>query len=492
MSTARSPWLVLVALVLGQVLTLLDTTVVNVAIPTLTRDLDASLDSVLWVINSYVLAYAVLLISGGRLGDLVGQRRMFVIGVSLFTLASAVCGASQTPGQLIAARVVQGIGAALLTPQTLSLLMIVFPPDKRGAAFGVWGAVGGLGAALGPTVGGVLVDSLGWRWIFFVNVPLGATAAILGLAWLPKDSGPRGRRLDVLGTVLVATGLFMITYGLIEGERHAWGAVWGPVTIPVLMAAGVTVLALFVLVERGRQDREPLLPFAIVRDRNFSLMAVVVAALPLGLGAMLFLTLLHLQAVVGMSARDAGLTIAVAPLISAVVAPRSGRMIDRHGGKPVLIVGFALFAAGIAGIAFAVQADSAWWELLPGLVVLGFGMGVAGSPAAIIAMRDIDQLMSGAASGVFNTTRLCGSLLGIAAVGALLQMRLTAESVDPTLLQVDVVPQMFRDGFADALRFAYLLPVAALVIGALLTFAVRRPADLEPMAETSIATSGDK
>ncbi|MDQ4039991.1 MAG: MFS transporter, partial [Actinomycetota bacterium] len=165
---------------------------------------------------------------------------------------------------------------------------------------------------------------------------------------------------------------------------------------------------------------------------------------------------------------------------------------DRHGGKPVLIVGFALFAAGIAGIALAVQADSVWWHLLPGLVVLGFGMGVAGSPAAIIAMRDIDQSVSGAASGVFNTTRLCGSLLGIAAVGALLQMRLTAESVDPAFLQVDVVPGVLRDGFADALRFAYLLPVAALVIGVLLTLAVRRSADLEPMTEEPTAASGGK
>lgn len=490
MNRPRSPWLVLIALVLGQVATLLDTTVVNVAVPALIRDLDASLDSVLWVINAYVLAFAVLLVTGGRLGDLFGQRRMYVLGVTLFTLASVVCGLAQTPGQLIAARVVQGIGAALLIPQTLALLTTVFPPDRRGAAFGVWGAVGGLGAAVGPTVGGLLVDSLGWRWIFFFNVPLGLTAAVLGLAWLPAQTGGGRRRLDVLGTVLITTGLFLLTYALIEGERHAWGVMWGPVTIPMVLAAGVLVLMLFVLAERGRQDREPLLPFAVVRDRNFSLMAVVVAALPLGLGAMLFLTLLHLQSVVGMSARDAGLTLAVAPLISAFVAPRSGRMIDRYGGKPVLMVGFGLFAAGIAAIALAVRADSVWWHLLPGLVVLGFGMGVAGSPAAIIAMRDIEPSMSGAASGVFNSTRLCGSLLGSAAVGALLQARLGAEGVNPDLLKIGAVPPELREGFADALRFAYLLPVAALVLGVLLTFGVRRSHDPEPAAELSTAVSG--
>ncbi|MGH3907463.1 MAG: MFS transporter [Pseudonocardiaceae bacterium] len=475
MSRVRNPWLVLVALVLGQVATLLDTTVVNVAIPALTRDLDASLDAILWVINAYVLVYAVLLISGGRLGDLLGQRRMFVAGVTLFTLASVMCGIAQSPGQLIAARVAQGVGAAMLTPQTLSLLTICFPPDRRGAAFGVWGAVGGLGAAAGPTVGGLLVDSLGWRWIFFINVPLGITAAVLGLAWLPRDSAGRARQLDVLGTALVTAGLFLITYGLIEGERHDWGRVWGPVTIPLLMAAGVGVLVLFLFVERGKQNREPLLPFAVLRDRNFSLMALVVAALPLGLGAMLFLTLLHLQSVVGMSAWDAGLTIAVAPLLSAVVAPRSGRLIDRYGGKPVLMVGFALFAGGIAGIALAVRADAVWWHLLPGLIVLGLGMGVGGSPAAIIAMRDIHPSITGAASGVFNTTRLCGSLLGTAAVGALLQSRLAQEGVNPGLLNVGLVPPELREGFADALRFTYLLPVFALVAGVLLTVAVRQP-----------------
>jgi EmrB/QacA subfamily drug resistance transporter len=467
---SRNPWLVLVALVLGQVATLLDTTVVNVAIPTLARDLDASLDAVLWVINAYVLVFAVLLVTGGRLGDLFGQRRMFVVGVSLFTAASVACGLAQTPGQLIWARVVQGVGAALLVPQTLSLLTRVFPEEKRGAAFGVWGAVGGLGAAVGPTVGGLLVDSLGWRWIFFLNIPLGIAAAVLGAAWLPGHTGGGRRRLDLAGTALVTTGLFLLTYGLIEGERHAWGGL-----IPAALVSGVLVLGLFVLVERGRQDREPLLPFGIVRDRNFSLMAVVVAALPLGLGAMLFLTLLHLQSVAGMSARDAGLTVALAPLISAVVAPKSGRMIDRYGGKPVLMVGFGLFAAGVAGIALAVRADGVWWHLLPGLVVLGFGMGVGGSPAAIIAMRDIDPAVSGVASGLFNTTRLCGSLLGSAAVGALLQARLAAEGIDAGLLK-DVVPQEFREGFADALRFSYLLPVAALVAGVLLTLGVRRVA----------------
>lgn len=467
---SRNPWLVLVALVLGQVMTLLDTTVVNVAIPTLARDLDASLDSVLWVINSYVLAFAVLLVTGGRLGDLFGQRRMFVSGVSLFTAASVVCGLAQTADQLIWARVVQGVGAALLVPQTLSLLTRVFPEDKRGAAFGVWGAVGGFGAAIGPTVGGLLVDSLGWRWIFFLNIPLGVAAAVLGAAWLPGHDGGRRRRLDLLGTVLVTTGLFLLTYGLIEGERHAWGGL-----IPVALLGGVLVLGLFVLVERGRQDREPLLPFVILRDRNFTLMAVVVAALPLGLGAMLFLTLLHLQSVAGMSARDAGLTVALAPLISAVVAPKSGSAIDRYGGKPVLLAGLALFAAGIAGIALAVRADGVWWHLVPGLVLLGFGMGVGGSPAAIIAMRDIAQEVSGAASGLFNTTRLCGSLLGSAAVGAVLQARLSVEGLDAGLLQ-NVVPHEFREGFADALRFSYLLPVAALAAGVLLTLGVRRVA----------------
>lgn len=493
MSRARNPWLVLTALVIGQVSTLMDTTVVNVAIPTLTRELSASIDAVLWVVNGYVLSYAVLLVIGGRLGDLYGQRRVFVIGVVSFTIASVLCGLAQNVEQLIVFRVLQGVGAALLTPQVLSMLVAAFPEERRGSAFGVFTAVGGLAGAIGPTVGGLLIDSVGWRWIFYVNIPLGIAAGVFGLLWLPKDGVRVERRLDVLGTVLVTLGLFLITFALIEGQRHDWDRVWGPVTITHLIVGGIGVLGLFVLVERGRQDREPLLPFAVVRNRNFTLMALVVTALPLALGAMLLLTLLHLQAVVGMSARGAGLAIALSPVVLAVVAPASGRLIEWIGAKALLVSGFVLYALGILAIAMVIGTATTGWELVPGLVLVGIGGAVTGTPLAMIAMRDIGPEVVGAASGLFSTTRLAGSLIGSAAVGAMLQARLSEVRIDPDLVTAGQIPSGSREGFAEAIQATYLLPAIALVAGALLALAAKNTgavqAPPEPAAELSAAES---
>jgi EmrB/QacA subfamily drug resistance transporter len=469
---------VLAVLCLGQSVVLLDTTVVNVAIPAIINGLPASLDQILWVINGYILTYAALLITAGRLGDLYGPKRLFLVGLALFAAASVGCGLAQDPGQLIAARVAQGIGGALLTPQSLSMITQVFPAGRRGAAFGVWGSVAGIAAAAGPTVGGLLVATLGWRWVFYVNLPIGLAGIALGAAVLPELGSGRRHRLDLVGTALVSVALFLLAYGLIEGEPRHWGQVWGPVTVPMLMVGGLLVLCAFWLVERQRQGREPLLPFAVLRDRNFALMAFVVAALPCGLGAMLFLTLIYLQSALGMGAFAAGATVAAAPLVSVFVAPTAGRLIDRFGGKYVLVAGFGLFAAGIGYIGAVAAVDSTWLDLLPGLLVFGVGMGVAASPAAVVAMRDIEPSMSGAASGVFNTTRLCGSLLGSAAVGALLQARLAVSLP---------AASSYAAGLTAAVRVSYLLPVAVLLLAALVTLGVRerRPAAQLPPPEPS-------
>jgi len=479
----RHPWRALVVLLVGQSVVLLDTTVVNVAIPNMIASLHASIDAILWVTNGYVLVYAALIITGGRLGDIYGQRRLYLTGLAVFVVASAFCGAAQNPGQLIAARVMQGIGAALLTPQSLAIIVHIFPVDRRPAALSVWGAVAGMAGAVGPTVGGLLVAALDWRWIFYVNLPIGIGAFCLSLAWLPtaKSSG-KTQPLDLVGTALVTSGLLLISYGLIEGEPHHWGRVWGPITIPMMFVAGAIVLGLFVLYERGRQERGPLLPFEILQDRNFRLMSVAVAALPWAFGALLFLTLFHLQLGLGMSARDAGLTMAVAPLVSGLVAMRSGRLIDRYGGKRMLLVGFGLLALGIAAVAVAVRPGGGWWHLLPGLVIVGFGMGVGGSPAAIIAMHNIAATVRGAASGVFNMTRLSGTLLGGAAVGALLQVRLDAAGIHPDVLQAGIVQAELRQGFTESLQLTYLMPIAALVAGILLTLGVR------PYEQVEVAT----
>jgi EmrB/QacA subfamily drug resistance transporter len=486
----RNPWLVFTALVTGQVATLLDTTVVNVAVPTLSRDLGAPLDSLLWVINGYLLAYAVLLVIGGRLGDLYGYRQVFIAGVAMFTTASALCGLAQNGDQLIAMRVLQGAGAAMLTPQVLSLLVLVFPegkgPRTRAAAFAMYMTVGGVGGALGPTVGGLLVDSFGWRWIFFLNVPIGIATLLFAIAWLPREANGTKRRLDVLGTVVVTAGLVLITYSLIEGERYDWGRVGGPVTIPMLIAGGIALIAVFVLIERARQQRDPVLPFAVVKNRNFSIMALVVTSLPLAFGALLFLTLVQLQSVMGINARNAGLVLAINAVVMAFVSPFSRRLVDRYGPKLVLVSAFGIYAVGLLALAASVSADANWWDLLPGIMITGAAAGLTGAPLGLLAMRDINPEITGAASGVYNTTRLCGSLVGTAAFGALLQARLVAHHIDPGLLQHGAVPASLRAGFADAIQVTFLLPAAALIAGGLLTLAARSTSaeDHEPVVET--------
>ncbi|MEU6236008.1 MFS transporter [Kitasatospora sp. NPDC047058] len=457
----RNPWLAMFAICFTQAVVLLDTTAVNVAVPALGEGLGAGVDQVLWIINAYLLSYAVLLVTGGRLGDLYGMRKMFLIGLAVFVVASAACGFAQTPGQVIAARVLQGVGAALQTPQAMAIITKIFPAERRGTAMGVWGSFAGIIAAAGPTLGGFLVSWLGWRGIFYINIPVGVIGAVLVLAFIPALEPTSKPRIDVLGSVLLTVAMFCVVYGLMEGESHNWGTLWGPLNVPLLMLIGVAVIGLFLWVERGRQDRDPLVPFAILRDRNFTVMSVVVGALPCGLGGMLLLAPMYLQEVQHFSAFQAGLLIAAAPLVSVFVAPYSGRLCDRFGGKYVMIAGLSLFAAGIGLLAVLINADSSWTVLLPGLVFVGLGMGVAFAPAGVVAFEKIEPAMSGAASGLFNTTRLCGSLLGSAMVGALLQARLV------------------HDDTTGAIRATFLLPVAVLVAGALATLLVRssrRPA----------------
>src|SRR5207253_2689057 len=245
--TRRSPWIILLVLCLGFFMILLDLTIVNVAIPSIIDGLHAGLDEILWVLNAYILVYAVLLITAGRLGDLFGQRNLFAIGLAVFTLASALCGLAQNSWELVAARIVQGVGGALLTPQTLAILTSIFPPERRGAAFGIWGGVAGLATIAGPTLGGAIITYIDWRWIFFINVPVGIGALIATFAIVPDLRPGRRQGWDLVGVALATGGLFGIVFGLIEGQRYNWGQVgsyW--VTIPEVIGAGVVLLVIFI------------------------------------------------------------------------------------------------------------------------------------------------------------------------------------------------------------------------------------------------------
>src|SRR5579859_3429322 len=252
MAQARTnPWLVLLVLTTGFFMILLDTTIVNVAIPAMSTGLNTTLDQILWVLNAYILVYAVLLITAGRLGDLFGQRTLFAIGLFVFTLASALCGISQSVNELILARILQGIGGALLTPQTLAILTSIFPPERRGAAFGIWGGVAGLATVAGPTVGGAIITYISWRWIFFINVPIGIAALVATFAIIPDLRPGRHHGWDIVGIIVASAGLFGIVFGLIEGQRYSWGPITSTIiTIPEVLGAGAFLIVLFIAWER--------------------------------------------------------------------------------------------------------------------------------------------------------------------------------------------------------------------------------------------------
>jgi EmrB/QacA subfamily drug resistance transporter len=502
-----NPWAVLLVVSLGFFMTLLDLTIVNIAIPNMITKLHASLDDVLWVINAYALVLAVLLITAGRLGDLLGQRRLFFAGVVLFTLASAACGLSPGASWLVAFRAVQGLGAAMLMPQTLAILTMVFPPERRGAAFGVWGAVAGVATIAGPTLGGLLVTSFDWRYIFFINVPVGAVVLVLTVILVPDLRTDQRHKFDLSGVLLASGALLAICYGLVEGQRYNWGKITSFVSIPLVLGVGVVLLAAFLLGQARKQGSEPLVPFSLFRERNYSLMNFVAVTVSIGILGIFLPFTIYLQSVLGFSALKAGLTMAPASVIAMFVAPAAGRLSDRIGGKFILMTGLTLFAVGMGLIAIIAQPDSTWQDFLAPQLLAGVGMGCTFAPMTTLAMRNINPRMAGAASGVFNTTRQVGSVIGTAGVGALLENRLVSSLTAQTVQHTAGLPAAARDklisgfqaaarsglevgsggtkpsglsglifshGFVQAMRPTMLIPIAIILVGAASCVLIKR------------------
>ncbi|GAB3400002.1 efflux MFS transporter permease [Flindersiella endophytica] len=450
---SRRSWLALSALCLGFFMILLDTTIVNVAIPRMIEDLQASLSDIIWVNSVYLLTYATPLLVSGRLGDRFGPRRIFLLGLVLFTLSSLACGLSNSVEALIAARAVQGLGAAAMTPQTMAFITHLFPPSKRGAPMGMWGAVAGVATITGPLLGGVLVDGLGWEWIFFVNVPVGVIAVVMTLALVPNWRPAHAHKFDPLGIFLFCVGLCALVFGLQEGQRFDWGSVWGPVTIPMLIGGGAVLLVLFVLWQRVNRA-EPLLPLQIFRHWNFSLSNI--AGLCVGfamVGSFLPLTI-YLQDVLGLTPIRAGLLTAPMSLLSGIVAPFAGRLSDRINGKWVAAAGFTLYATGIAVIAWQVSATTSPTSLIPALLVCGVGVGCLFSPLANLATFGLEPRLIGAGAGIFNTSRQVGSVFGSAAIGVLLQARMTVELPAAARTDAAALPPQYRQPFIDAMTEA--------------------------------------
>jgi EmrB/QacA subfamily drug resistance transporter len=515
-----NPWAAMGALSIGFFMIMLDTTIVNVAIPSMLKgSLHATLNQVVWVNSVYLLTYAVPLLLSARLGDRLGRKPMFMAGLVVFTGASLWCALSGNPEMLITARAVQGLGAAAMGPQTMAFITTLFPPSKRGAPMGMWGAVAGIATIAGPLLGGVLVDNLGWQWIFLVNVPIGVIGLVMAIVFIPGGQPRNRHRFDVLGTVLFSLGLLAVVFGVQNGQKYDWGGVWGPVGIPEIIGLGVVLLVGFVLWQRFNRE-EPLLPLSLFAHRDFSAANVANVAIGFAMIGMFLPIVIFLQSVLGLSPVYSGLVTLPMSLASGIVAPFAGRLSDRLSGKYVAMFGFVALAVGVGVLALQMRVDADVWTFLPALVLAGIGIGCVFSPLANLATSAVEMPMMGAASGVFNTTRQVGGVLGSAAIGVLLQARLTvsmhaaalasATQLPPALRPAFVegmgraaasatdaggastcaapagVPTAiadrlctlgattFQHGFTDAARSTLILPVAVLALGALACLALRR------------------
>ncbi|MDN3352123.1 MFS transporter [Actinomadura sp. DC4] len=448
--TERSlrPWTSLVVLCLGTFAILLDTTIVNVAIPSLVTDLHASLDQAVWVVNSYLLVFTALLIVASRLGDIFGPRRLFVGGLAVFALASALCGAAQSPGQLIAARVLQGVGAAALAPQGMVVIQSIFPRERMGAAFGVFSSMTGLAAVAGPTIGGALTTYVSWRWVFYVNLPIAAAGIVLAVLYVPDIRTGRRHRLDAIGVLFASLGLSAVVFGLIEGQRYSWAEMGRGITIPEIIGAGVVLLAAFVWWERRRP--EPLMPLRLFADRTFSVMVVLNAVVQFALLSMLLVNAINLQSALGMTAVRSGSTGLPLTITLSAVAPFAGRLTDRFGGKFVLMTGLFVYAIGIAGVAAVSSTNSTSFTFVVPLLIAGVGMGAIFAPLATEAMRAAPPRYAGAASGILNTSRQLGATFGGAVTGAVLANRLTAAMHARAVADSAALPENARDRFTGA------------------------------------------
>ncbi len=470
----RSPWPALWALCVGFFMILVDTTIVSVATPTILAALHTDVDAVVWVTSAYLLAYAVPLLITGRLGDRFGPRRVYFVGLTVFTLASLWCGLTSTIGGLIAARVVQGLGASVMMPQTMAVITRTFPAESRGRAMSLWGAVAGVATLVGPILGGVLVDGLGWEWIFFVNVPVGVVGFVLAVRLVP-ELPTHVHRFDLPGVVLSAVGMFLLVFGIQEGQTYDWGTIAGPITVWSLIVAGVVVLAVFVAWQ-ARTKAEPLLSLALFRDRNFSLACVAIAAVGFGVTAMAFPTMLYAQGVLGLSPTRAALLFVPMAVISGGLSPYVGRLTDRAHPRWVAGFGLACFVAGLVWLAAVMGATTPIWLLLGPIALIGVANGYMWAPISTSATRNLPMSQAGAAAGVYNTTRQVGAVLGSAGIAVLMQARITAELPGGADGATARLPPALHAGFSAAMGQALLLPAAVLVVGlvAALCFATPR------------------
>ncbi len=455
---------------------LVDTTIVSVANPAIKAALDPdtnNLDNVVWVTSAYLLAYAVPLLITGRLGDRFGPKNIYLIGLAVFTLASLGCGLSGTLEMLIVFRAVQGLGAAMMTPQTMAVITRTFPPHQRGAAMGLWGATSGVAMLVGPLAGGLLVDALGWEWIFFINLPVGIIGFVLAWILVPKlETHPH--RFDVVGVFLSAIALFLIVFGLQEGEHYDWAPwVWG------LIAGGVAVLGVFVW-QQFRTKSEPLVPMELFRDRNFSMSSIGIAAVGFTAASMSLPLMFFFQLARGLSPTESALLLVPMALCVGLLSPLAGRFVNRHDARIVLVPGMVLVSASLVWYALLMNTDTPTWMFLLPSALLGIGQSGMWGPLATTATRSLAPRQAGAGAGIYNTTRTIGSVLGSAAIAAFMQGRLEANipaiaDADAGMGGAGAMPAVIAEPFSIAMAQAMLLPAAVILAGVVAALFLRPP-----------------
>lgn len=463
---AGKPWAALWAMMLGFFMIMLDSTIVAVANPTIMTALRIDYSTVVWVTSAYLLGYAVVLLVAGRLGDRFGPKNLYLIGLVVFTLASVWCGLSGSAGMLIAARVVQGIGAGVLTPQTLSTITRIFPAQRRGSAMSMWGATAGVASLVGPLAGGLLVDSLGWQWIFFVNVPVGVIALALAI-WLVPELPVRAQRFDLIGVALSGAGMFLLVFGLQEGQSADW-APW----IWAVLVAGAGFMSVFIYWQ-AVNHRAPLVPLNMFRDRDFSLCNIGVGIISFASTAMMLPLTFYAQSVCGLSPTRSALLLAPVAISSGLLAPLVGLIIDKTHPVPVLGFGFSALAVSMTWLSFELEPGTPVWRLVLPFITLGVGMAFVWSPLAATATRNLPPEQAGAGSGVYNATRQLGAVLGSAGMAAFMTARISAEmppgaATSATSASEDAglqLPEFLREPFSAAMAQSMLLPAFIALFG---------------------------
>jgi EmrB/QacA subfamily drug resistance transporter len=456
----RGRWLALIVLCLGDLMIVLDVTIVGVALPSIREDLGFSETSLAWVVNAYLLTFGGFLLLGGRLGDLFGHRRLFLIGIAVFTLASLACGLSTSQELLIGARAVQGLGGAIVSAVALSLIVTLFTePGERAKAMGVFGFVAAGGGSIGVLLGGILTDVLDWHWIFLVNLPIGVAVFALCLSLLPAARGPdTSGRLDVAGAVTVTASLMLAVYAIVNGNEQGWGSAR---TIGVL-AASAALLALFLAIEA--RVRSPLVPLGLFRLRNIAVSNVVGVLWAAAMFAWFFLSALYLQLVLGYSPLQVGLAFLPGNLIMGFFSLGiSAKLVMRFGIRAPLAIGLVLAGVGLLLFARAPVDGNFVVDVLPSMILLGIGAGMAFNPVLLAAMSDVEPSEAGLASGVVNTSFMIGGALGLAVLASV------ADSRTQTLLDAgDSSLAALTGGYQIAFLLGAVCAISAGVLGGLL------------------------